>query len=102
MTPTAETELNGYTNIIDNIPSHPGANWTGQAKDGDAALTPTIRAKKKQESQPRLLLTDTSKKARRTLSAQTRDTLLGSRVTSQSDMKVTPQRRKYMRSSLQR
>ena len=47
-------------------------------------------------------MTDINKKARRTHSAQTRDMLLGSRVTSQSDMKVTPQRRKYMRSSLQR
>ena len=33
--------------------------------------------------------------------AQTRDTPLGRRVTSQSDMKVTPQRRTHMRSSLQ-
>ena len=29
MTPTADTELNGYTNIIDNSPSHPGVIWTG-------------------------------------------------------------------------
>ena len=101
MTPTADTELNVYTNIIDNSPSNPGANRTGRAKDGDAAPMPTASAKKKRESQPRLLSTDTSKKARRTLSAQTGDTLLGSRVTSHSDMKVTPRRRKYMQSSLQ-
>ena len=47
-------------------------------------------------------MTDTNKKSRRTLSAQTRNMPLGRRVTSQSDMKVTPQIRKYMRSSLQR
>ena len=46
MTPTADTELNGYINIIDNSPSHPGANWTGRAKDGDAAPMPTTRPKK--------------------------------------------------------
>ena len=47
MTPTADTELNGYTNRIDNSPSRPGANWTGQAKDRDAAPTPTTKAKAK-------------------------------------------------------
>ena len=46
MTLTADTELNGYTNIIDNSPSYPGANWTGKAKAGDAAPTPTTQAKK--------------------------------------------------------
>ena len=45
MTPTTDTELNGYTNIIDNIPSHPGTNWMGRAKYADAALTPTTKAK---------------------------------------------------------
>ena len=102
MNPTADTELNGYTNIIDNILLHPGANWTGRAKYGDAALMSTTRAKKKRESQTKLLLTDTNKKSRQTHSAQTRDTLLGSRVTSQLDMKVTSQKRTYMPSSLQR
>ena len=62
MTPTADTDLHGYKNIIDNSPSHPGANWTGQAKAGDAAPTPTTRAKKKRESQARLLWTDTKQK----------------------------------------
>ena len=38
----------------------------------------------------RLLLTDINKKARQTHIAQTRDTILGSRVTSKSDMKVNP------------
>ena len=38
---------------------------------------------------------------RRTFSAQTRDAPLGRRVTSQLDMKVTPQRQTYMRYSLQ-
>ena len=47
MTPTADTELHGDKNIIDNSPSHPGANWTSQAKAGEAAPTPTTRAKKK-------------------------------------------------------
>ena len=46
MTPTADTELHGYKNIIDNSPSHPGANWTGRAKDGDAAPMPTTSPKK--------------------------------------------------------
>ena len=50
MTPTEDIELNGYTNIIDNSPSHPGANWIGRAKDRDAAPTPTTRSKKKRES----------------------------------------------------
>ena len=77
MTPTADTELNGYTNIIDNSPSHPGANWTGQAKARDAAPTLTTRAKKKQESQLRLLSRDTNKKARRTLSAVNRRVKIG-------------------------
>ena len=45
---------------------------------------------------------DTNKKARLTLSAQTSDTPLGCRVTSKSDMKVTPQRQEYIRYSLQR
>ena len=102
MTPTADTELNVYKNIIDNSLSHPGTNCTGRDKAGDAAPTPTTRAKKKREIQPRLLSTDTNKKARRTLSAQMRYTPLGCRVTSQLDIKVAPQRRKYMRSSLQR
>ena len=62
MTPTADTELHGNKNIIDNSPSHPGANWTGRAKAGDAAPTPTTRAKKKRESQARLLSTETNKK----------------------------------------
>ena len=47
MTPTADTELNGYTKIIDNSPLHPGANCTGRAKSWDAAPTPTTRARKK-------------------------------------------------------
>ena len=45
---------------------------------------------------------DGYKKTRQTSSAQTRDTPLGRRVTSQSDMKVTPQRRTYTRSSLKK
>ena len=69
MTLTADTELNGYTNIIDNSLMHPGANWTGRVKAGDAAPTPTTRAKKKRESQTRLISTDINKKARRTHSA---------------------------------
>ena len=65
---------------------------------------------KKRGSQTRILSHDGNKKARQTHRSQTRDTPLGrdisdedqSRVTSQSDMNVTPQRREYMRSSLQR
>ena len=45
MTPTTDTKLNSYTNIIDNDHVHPGANWTGLAKAGDAT-----KARKKQES----------------------------------------------------
>ena len=40
-TRTADTELHGYKNKIDNSPSHPGANWTGQDKAGDVAPMPT-------------------------------------------------------------
>ena len=100
MIPTADTELHGYKNIIDNSLLHQGANWTGRAKAGDAAPTPTTRAKKKREIQARLLSTDINKKTRRTFSAQTRDMPLGRRVNSQLDMKVTTQRRKCIRSSL--
>ena len=67
-------------------------------------------ATKKRGSQTRLLPHDGNRKLRRTHRAQTRDTTLGgdiydedqSSVTSQSDMNVTPHRRGYMRSSLQR
>ena len=86
--PTADTALHGNKNIIENSTLHPGTNWRGRPKDGDAAPTANKRARKR-ESQARLLWTATNKKTRRTFSAQTRDTPLGSRVTSQSDMKVT-------------
>ena len=62
MTPTADTELHGNKNIINNSLSHPGANWTRLDKAGDAAPTPTTWAKKKRESQARLLSTNTKKK----------------------------------------
>ena len=80
--PTADTALHGYKNIIDNSPLHTGANWTGLPKAGAAAPTPTTRARKR-EIQVRLLSTDTNKKTRRMFIAQTRDTPLGRRVTSQ-------------------
>ena len=100
-TPTVDTALHGNKNIIANSPLHPGANWTGRPKAGAAAPKPNTRARKR-ESQARLLLTDTNKKTRQTFSAQTRYTPLGRRVTSQLDMKVTPQRRTYMWSLLQK
>ena len=110
MTPTADNEENGYTNNIDNSSLHTGANWAGRAKSGDAAPAPTLMARKKRVSQTILLSQDINKKARQTHISQTRDTLLGrdssdkyqSRVTSKSDMNFTPQKREYMRSSLQR
>ena len=105
MNPTADNEVNGYTNILDNSSLHPGANRTGQVKAGDVAPAPTIMATKKRGSQTRLLPHDGNIKARRTHRAQTRDMTLGgdiddedqSRETLQSDMNVTPQRRGYMR-----
>ena len=108
MTSTADNEVNGYVNIIDNSSLHPVANRTGRVKARDAALAPTIMATKKQGIQMRLLSHDGNRKARRMHRAQTRDTTLGrdiyeedqSRVTSQLDMNVTPQKRGYMRSSL--
>ena len=106
MTPTVDNKVNSNVNLIDNSSSHPSANRTGWAKAGDAAPAPTIMAEKKRGSQTRILSHKGNKKARRTHIVQTRDTTLGrdiseedqSRVNSQSDMNVTPQRRDYMRS----
>ena len=58
MTPTEDTEENGYTNNIDNSSSHTGPNWTGRAKSGDAAPAPTRMAKKKMGIQTRILSQD--------------------------------------------
>ena len=110
MTLTANTEENSYTKNMDNISSHPGANRTGRVKTGGAAPAPTITTTKKRGNQTIFLPHDDNRKARRTHRAQTRDMTLGGdiydedqgKVTSQSDMNVTPQRRGYMRSSLQR
>ena len=110
MTPTADNEVNGSANIVDNSSLHSGANRTGKIKAGDAAPAPMIMATKNQESQMIFLPHDDNRKSRRMTRAQTRDITLGgdiydedqSRVTSQLDMNVTPQRRGYMRSSLQR
>ena len=130
MTLTADNEVNGYANNVDNSSLHLGANRTGQVKAGEAAPAPMIMTMKKRGSQTRLLPHDENRKARRTHRSQTRYTTLGrevydedqcttspnglthhntstgvidrDQVTSQSDMNVTPQRRGYIRSSLQR
>ena len=50
MTSTADNEVNGYANIVDNSSSHPGANRTWRVKAGEAgeaAPAPTIVATKK-------------------------------------------------------
>ena len=128
MIPTVDKEVNDYANNVDNIFSHPVASRTGQVKAGEAAAAPTIRATRKRGIQTIIHPHDDNRKARRTHRAQTRDTTLGrytssedqgatspnglahhdtstgvndqDRVTSQSDMNVTPQIRGYMRSSL--
>ena len=128
MTLTADNEVNGYANNVDNSSSHPSANRTGRVKSGEAA--PTTMTTKKWGSQTRLLPHDNNRKARQMHRDQTRDMTLGrdiydedqvtsppnglthhdtstgvidqDRVTSQSDMNVTPKRRGYMRSSLKR
>ena len=50
MTPTADTEVNGYTKNIDNSSFHTGAKWMKRAKAGDAAPAPAIMAEKKRGS----------------------------------------------------
>ena len=98
LTPTVDNEVKGYANIVYNSSLHPGANMTGRVKAGDVAPAPTIMATKQQGSQTRLLSHNGNRRARRTYRAYTRDMTLGgnindedqSRVTSQSDMKITP------------
>ena len=130
MIPTADREVNGYANNVDNSFSYLGASWSGRVKDWEAAPAPTITATKKRGIQTRILPHRDYRKARQTHRAQTRDTNLGrdassedqgatsqnglahhdtstgvigrDRATSQSDMNVTPPRRWYMRSTLRR
>ena len=115
---------------VDNSFSHPGASRTGRLKSGEAAPAPTIRATRKQRIQTRIHPHDDNRKVRRMHRAQMRGTTLGrytssedqgatspnglahydtstgvidrDRVTSKSDMNVTPQRQGYMQLSLQR
>ena len=130
MIPTADKEVNGYANKVDNSFSHPGASRTGRVKSGEAAPAPTITATRKQGIQTIILPHNNNRKARQRCRAHTRHTTRGrytssedqgatspnnlahhdtstgvidrDRVTSQSDMNVTPQRRGYMWSSLKR
>ena len=78
MTLTADIEVNGYADIIDNSSLHPGANRTGQTKAGDAAPTPTIMAEKKRVRQTRIPSHDVNNKARQTHRFHKRDTMLAS------------------------
>ena len=52
---TADKEVYGYANNVDNIFSHLGASRTGRVKDWEAAPTPTITATRKQGIQTRIL-----------------------------------------------
>ena len=63
MTLTADNKVNGNLNLIDNSSSHLGANSTGRAEAGDAALAPTIITNKKLRSQTRLPSHEGNKKA---------------------------------------
>ena len=64
MTLTADYEVNGYANNVDDSSSHPGVNRTGRVKAGEAAPVPTIMATKNQGSQTTLLPHDNNRKAR--------------------------------------
>ena len=125
MAPTADKEVNGYVNNVENSFSHPGASGTGRVKYWEAALAPTITATRKRVIQTIIVPHSDYRKARQTQRTQTRDTKLGrdtstedqgatspnglahndtstgvigrDRVTSQSAMNVTPPRRGYMR-----
>ena len=88
MIPTADKEVNGYANNVDNSFSHPGASRTGRVKAGEAAPASTIRAMRKRGIQTRILPHDDNRKARRMHRAQTRETTLG-RYTSSEDQGAT-------------
>ena len=90
MIPTADNEVNGYVNNVDNSFSRPGASRTGQVKAGEAAPEPTIRATRKRGIKTRIHPHDDNIKARRTHKAHTRDTTLG-RYTSSEDQGATYQ-----------
>ena len=62
---TADKEVNGYANNVDNVFSHPGASRTGRVKDWEATPAPTITATKKQVIQTRILPHSDYRKARR-------------------------------------
>ena len=74
---TADNEVNGYAKNVYISSLHPGTNRTGQVKAGKVAPAPTIMGTKKRGSQMRLLPHNDNRKARRTHTSQTRDTMLG-------------------------